>query len=178
MSVQSNAPLLALALPFVAPMDARTSTRRRHMSVLIIVLAWTSAEACARPLRTPLQQPSTAAVAELWREPLDLEQRDLFHGPGGSELVPRPVTYTFVERNSTGTNPGYDVRDPQEQLWSVKLGDEAQSEVTTSRVLWALGFDQPPTYYVDQWNLSNGGAPEQPAGRFRPELPAQQVVLV
>jgi hypothetical protein len=157
-------------------MDARISTRRRGTPVLIILLAWTSAGACARTLRAPLQQPSTAALAELWREPLDLEQRDLFHGPGGSEHVPRPVPYTFVARKSTGTNPGYDVRDPQGQLWSVKLGDEAQSEVTTSRVLWAVGFHQPPTYYVDRWELSNGGAPEQPAGRFRPELPGHHVL--
>jgi hypothetical protein len=157
-------------------MDARMSTRRRRTPVLIILLAWASAEACARTLRAPLQQPSMAATAELWREPLDLEQRDLFHGPGGSEHVPRPVAYTFVARKTTGTNPGYDVRDPQGQLWSVKLGDEAQSEVTTSRVLWAVGFHQPPTYYVDRWALSGGGAPEQSAGRFRLELPDHKVV--
>jgi hypothetical protein len=160
----------------VARMEAQISTRRRGLPALIILLAWTSAEACARTLRAPLQQPSTAAVAELWREPLDLEQRDLFYGPGGSEHVPRPVPYIFVAHKSTGTNPGYDVRDPQGQLWSVKLGDEAQSEVTSSRVLWAVGFYQPPTYYVDRWQLSNGGAPEQPAGRFRPELPGHEVL--
>jgi hypothetical protein len=160
----------------IASMEAQIWRRRRGLPVLIVLVAWTSAQACARTLRSPLQQPSTAAVAELWREPFDLEQRDLFHGPGGSEHEPRPVPYTFVARKSTGTNPGYDVRDPQGQLWSVKLGDEAQSEVSTSRVLWALGFHQPPTYYVDRWELSNGAAREQPAGRFRLELPDHKVV--
>jgi hypothetical protein len=106
---------------------------------------------------------------------VDLESRDLFHGPGGAELAPQPVTYAFVARKSTGTNPGYDVRDPQGRLWSVKLGPEAQSEVAVSRILWAIGFHQPPGYYVDRWQLSGGDASEQPAGRFRPELPGHTV---
>lgn len=115
-------------------------------------------------------------MAELWREPVDLKSRDLFHGPGGAELQPQPVTYTFVARKTTGTNPGYDVRDPQGRLWSVKLGKESQSEVTSSRILWAVGFHQPPTYYVERWQLSGGDARQQPAGRFRTELPGHQAV--
>lgn len=37
--------------------------------------------------------------------------------------------YTFVARDTTGKSPGYDVRDAQGRLWSVKRGPEAQSEV-------------------------------------------------
>jgi hypothetical protein len=104
-----------------------------------------------------------------------LETRDLFHGPGGEALTPPAVVYAFVARKSSGTNPGYDVRDPDGRLWSVKLGEESQSEVTASRVLWAIGFHQPATYYVDRWRLSGADTPDQPAGRFRPELPGQKV---
>ena len=32
--------------------------------------------------------------------------------------------------------------------WSLKLGPEAQSEVVASRLLWAIGFHQPPTYWL------------------------------
>ena len=46
----------------------------------------------------------------------------------------------------------------------------------TSRILWAIGFHQPPTYYVERWSLTGAEAGPQPAGRFRPELPGQQVV--
>jgi hypothetical protein len=90
--------------------------------------------------------------------------------------VPRPVVYTFVARKTTGTNPGYDVRDSGGRLWSVKLGEEAQSEVTVSRILWAVGFHQPPSYFVERWRLTGGDAHEQPAGRFRPELPGHDAV--
>jgi hypothetical protein len=59
------------------------------------------------------------------------------------------------------------VRDSAARLWSVKLGEEAQSEVTASRILWAIGFHQPAVYYVAQWTLSGEDAGPQPAGRFR-----------
>lgn len=96
--------------------------------VLTVIAVAVSAEACARVLQTPLQQPNAAVMAELWREPSDLESRDLYHGVGGPELIPQPVTYTFVAHKTTGKNPGYDVRDPEGRLWAVKLGEESQSE--------------------------------------------------
>lgn len=148
---------------------------RRAALVIGLLVASLAAEACARTLRPSLQQPPPATIAELWSEPADLGRRDLYHGPGGPELVPPAVTYAFVAHKTSGTNPGYDVRDPQGRLWSVKLGEESQSEVTASRVLWAAGFHQPPTYYVERWQLSGADAGEQPAGRFRVELPGHEV---
>jgi hypothetical protein len=146
-----------------------------HLAIVLIVAAVLSDDACARVLHRPAQQPTTpGTIAELWQEPTDLEVRDLFHGPGGAHLTPQPVTYSFVARKTSGKNPGYDVRDPHGRLWSVKLGEESQSEVTSSRVLWAVGFHQPPTYYVERWSLSGADAPEQPAGRFRTDLPGHE----
>jgi hypothetical protein len=144
-------------------------------AVLVIFVAVMSAQ-CARALRPPATQPTEASLVQLWQEPSDLEARDLLHGAGGRALMPGPVVYTFVARKTAGTNPGYDVRDPQGRLWSVKLGDEAQSEVTASRILWAVGFHQPPVYFVERWQMTGGDAPEQPAGRFRIEPPGHEVV--
>jgi hypothetical protein len=147
-------------------------------ALLIMTLASLGALAatgCAPSLQQPLQQAEPAVVAELWREPIDLETRDLLHGSGGAGLLPSSDTYTFVANKTTGTNRGYDVRDHEGRLWSVKLGDEARSEVTTSRVLWAVGYHQPPTFYVSQWRMSGDEAGEQPAARFRAELPGHQV---
>jgi len=108
--------------------------------------------------------------------PSDLESRDLLHGPGGPDLAPRSTAYAFVARKTTGTNPGYDVRDANGRLWSVKLGEESQSEVTASRILWSIGFHQPPNYYLERWTLSGGDAPEQSAGRFRTEPRGHEVI--
>lgn len=156
-------------------MSTGNSAGRLVARLLTVLVAWTAAEGCARALRHPLQQPSASTLSELWREPSDLERRDLYHGPGGPQLVPRSTTYHFVAHKSAGTNPGYDVRDSQGRLWSVKLGDEAQSEVTASRVLWAVGFHQPPTYYVDAWSLTGGDTAMPSPGRFRIDPPAHEV---
>ncbi len=76
-----------------------------------------------------------------------------------------------MKKDTSGRSPGYDVRDAAGVVWSVKLGPEAQSEVVSSRLLWAIGFHQPPTSYVSSWTLR--GSPEagpQSGGRFRPEV--------
>ena len=130
--------------------------------------------ACARQVRqvqvTPGDPP---AIAELWQAPT--EPRDLFHGPGGRELLPRDTTFNFVAADTTGYSPGFDVRDAGGIEWSVKTGPEAQTEVATSRILWAIGFHQPPTYYVAKWSLSGGPGGTHEPGRFRPDLPDRQV---
>ena len=67
-------------------------------------------------------------MMELWAEPGPA--RDLFWGVGGRDPAPDPDgVFRFVARDTTGKSPGYDVRDAQGRLWSVKLGLEAQSEV-------------------------------------------------
>ena len=110
--------------------------------------------------------------AELWIAPIDLERRDLFHGPGGPELAPREgATFEFREEDTQGYSRGYDVEDASGREWSVKLGPEAQSEVVASRLLWAAGYHQPPTYLLRSWYLAGGPRPgHQPPGRFRPDL--------
>ncbi len=115
-----------------------------------------------------------AVIAELWQAPAS--SADLLHGPGGTEFMPRQMSFTFVAEDTTGHSPGFDVQDDRGTVWSVKTGPEAQSEVVTSRVLWAIGFHQPPTYYVDTWSLKGARTGTQPPGRFRPEVPGRKVV--
>jgi hypothetical protein len=144
------------------------------LSAIALAAGTLSLDGCARALHTPVHQPTSAVIAQLWQAPDDLERRDLVDGPGGAELTPAAVPYAFVAEKTSGKNPGYDVRDPQGRLWSVKLGEEAQSEVVVSRVLWAVGFHQPPTYYVAHWKMSGFGAADKPAGRFRAEVAGEE----
>jgi hypothetical protein len=110
-------------------------------------------------------------VHELWVEPGDLEQRDLFRGPvDGPSLAAADEAFAFVARDTSGRSPGYDVRDSNGIVWSVKLGPEAQAEVVSSRILWAIGFHQPPTHYLPRWTLTGTDAAPQEGGRFRPEV--------
>ena len=125
------------------------------------------------------QQPAsvTASSDELWIDPVDLERRDLFRGPSGGPSPPTASDqFEFVARDTSGRSPGYDVRDRNGTVWSVKLGPEAQSEVVASRILWAIGFHQPPTYYLPSWTLTGQDAGPKEGGRFRPEIDEWKVV--
>jgi hypothetical protein len=144
---------------------------------VVIVAVTLVAAACAREMRRLEVTPNRAAsIAELWRDPGDITRRDLFHGAGGAENAPGQRTFAFVTEDTSGYSPGFDVRDDRGVDWSVKTGPEAQTEVVASRILWAIGFHQPPTYYLAEWSMTGPiSGPQQP-GRFRPELKAQQVV--
>lgn len=143
----------------------RFLTPFRAIVIAVVVVACTYA-----PQAEP-QPGGTADIAELWQEPADLIERDLLHGPGGAALAPpADGTFEFVAFKTTGTNPGYDVKDSSGRMWSVKLGVEAQSEVTTSRILWAMGYPQPATYYVRQFTLTGTDAGVKINARFRTDL--------
>lgn len=135
--------------------------------LLVIALA-----ACAAPPHAQVRASDAAAdIAELWQDPVDLAQRDLFTGPGGAALMPSAdTTFQFVSFKTTGTNPGYEVRDPSGRLWSVKLGVEAQAEVTASRILWAIGFHQPANYYLPAFRMSGLMGGTRADARFRTDI--------
>jgi hypothetical protein len=132
---------------------------------------------CAVPLAPPpAVAPTADEMAQFWVEPADLAERDLFAGPWGLELAPDPsASYRFKDKKKQGLlgsfSPGYDVVGPGDIEWSAKQGPEAQAEVTASRLVWALGFHQPPVYYLEKWTLAGGPAPgEQTRARFRPDI--------
>ena len=151
------------------------STGRGATALLAIALSAAIA-ACAQTMKQVAAPGAPPPITSLWEEPGDLASRDLFHGPGGEPLTPDDESFTFVARDITGHSPGFDVRDANGVEWSVKLGPEAQSEVVSSRILWAMGFHQPPIYYRATWTLTGAESGTQPAGRFRPDLPDHKVI--
>jgi hypothetical protein len=131
---------------------------------LTVVLLLSTVVACAGRTAPRAIAPATdpVNVDELWKEPTDLASRDLFHGSGGPELAPDPnAAFTFVSADRSGYSPGFDVKGPDGREWSVKTGKESQTEIVSSRVLWAIGG---PT------------SGPQEGGRFRPTLPDRKVV--
>ena len=80
---------------------------------------------CVAPImRSTLATPATPAqLSELWEEPRDLAERNLFDGPWGKDLAPNPAaTYTFVTAKTVGVSPGFGVTDERGMEWSVKKG--------------------------------------------------------
>ena len=147
--------------------------KRAAIAAVALVLA-IDAASCARAKR-PAQPTAPEADATLWQRPVDLAARDLYDGPWGRDLAPDPDgTYTLVERKHTGVNLGLTVRDAQGREWSVKQpypggqDDEAPVEVTLSRILSAIGYHQPPVYYLPAFALEDDwGTHTEAGGRFR-----------
>jgi hypothetical protein len=152
--------------------------RASRAAAVAVVAASLGAAACARSKQPALQPSAKPAGATLWERPADLASRDLFYGPWGRELAPNPRdTYTYVERKRSGVNLGMTVVDSQGRHWSVKqpypgaLDDESPVEVTLSRLLSAVGYHQPPVYYLPEFLLKDDwGTHVEPGGRFRLKL--------
>lgn len=87
----------------------------------------------------------------LWEEPFDIEQRDLYYGPGGRQGAPDPSgKFTFVRRSNSGTQKKIIVTDDRGREWTVKFGPEARPETTASRIVWAAGYHVDQNYFVVQ----------------------------
>jgi hypothetical protein len=129
---------------------------------------------CGRPVinnrpATPDARPR-APLSQLWNEPQNLERRNLLWGSAPQRQAPSTdVDYKVVKVDKTGFSDGYDVVGPDGRAWDIKVGEEAQPEVVVSRILWALGYHQPATYYVTGWKLQGTYEDEGMPARFRLE---------
>jgi hypothetical protein len=116
-----------------------------------------------------------ARIEELWQAPANIAAEDLFNGRWGPEYAPdAQATYRFVKPKTSGVNPGMTVTDGLGRSWSVKQaphdgrGAEGPVEVVLSRVLAAVGYHQPPVYYLPSFALEDTfGTRVEPGGRFR-----------
>jgi hypothetical protein len=143
-----------------------------------LILVTLGVSACAPRVRVANTAPPPAEkLAELWVRPSDMGARDLLHGAGGADAAPAVnATYSWMSTDTTGFSGGYTVRGPDGRVWDTKIGAEAQSEVVASRVLWAMGYYQPRTYYVANWNLAGGPGGSQEGARFRLESEEEEVI--
>jgi hypothetical protein len=147
----------------------------RTITIAIAALSLTISASCAG-VEVPRPKTSPAPpAASMWIQPTDLTSRDLFYGPWGKQNAPDPNSvYTLVERKHTGVNLGMTVKDDKGREWSVKqpfpggLDSEAPVEVTLSRLLSAVGYHQPPIYYMRAFTLKDDlGKKVEVGGRFR-----------
>lgn len=128
--------------------------------------------ACRPPVAATLPGPPSATeLAQLWVRPEP--GRDLFWGVGGRRLAPDPeARYKVIEIKRTGFSRGYTLIGPDDREWSAKFPPEAATEVVASRILWGLGYHQPPIYYVPEWTAERATSPNpQLPARFREKTP-------
>ena len=148
------------------------------MRIATLVLIAVAGASCAGIGRPQVQNAPPPPGSSMWVEPTDLASRDLYYGPWGRELAPDPNdVYELVELKHTGVNLGMTVKDSKGREWSVKqpypgnLDSEAPVEVVVSRLLSAVGYRQPPVYYLPAFTLKDDfGRKVEVGGRFRPKV--------
>jgi len=131
------------------------------------------------PTRQPiLMWPSQEPVPSLWEEPVDPASANLLDGPWGRDQAPDPdATFTFLPPKPHGIGPGVVVMDPSGREWHVRqparsgAGTDGPAEVVVSRVLSAVGYHQPPVYFLPTFRMTTGtagtAARTSAGGRFR-----------
>ena len=143
-----------------------------HRSLVIPAAILAVVTACAgRTMVKPSGSPK-AALAELWSPPSS--PRNLLYGVGGPQLAPpSDVKYRVIAVKVGGFSDGYTVVGPENREWSAKLPPEASTEVVASRILWAVGFHQPPIYFLREWQADGSDLPNpQLPARFREKSPS------
>lgn len=142
---------------------------RRLTFVLLLVLLTTvnavaqgdKKDKSAKTEKKEVVQPTGTPV--LWRQPADLESRDLLLGPGGEAMKPDLSQITFVrDQEGGGYSTNYRVKDGKGKTWVVKFGKEAQPETAAVRLMWALGYVTEINYLAPCVEII--GAPEPKRG--------------
>ena len=126
--------------------------RRLHKSLtafcIALAIASLGADAYhAQQSRTEGAIDSVSPHPVLWRDPGDIQSRDL--APGSPEFEPAG-TFRFVKELTSGATPKFEVIDQQGVHWIAKLGDEAKSETVASRLLRAVGYITDEAYYLPE----------------------------
>jgi hypothetical protein len=93
----------------------------------------------------------------MWREPTDLESRNLILGAGGEEMKPDLSKLTFIEQKTGGWSTKYRVRDAKGNEWIAKIGKEAQTDTAANRMLWALGYETEIAYLIPHAKIEGKG---------------------
>lgn len=93
----------------------------------------------------------------LWREPADIASLNLLWGPGGESMKPDLSKITFIREEPGGYSKKYRVTDGAGRTWVAKIGNEAQSETASTRLLWAAGYFTDITYLVPTVTIEGKG---------------------
>lgn len=117
---------------------------------------------------TVLSQDTTEAKRVLW-EPVNIGERDLFYGPGGTQMQPDLKKAQFLGRQKGGNNIKYRIKDASDREWVIKVGDETQPETAAVRLLWAIGYRTEINYIVPSVSIPQFGNYKNVRFEARPE---------
>lgn len=105
----------------------------------------------------------------LWREPVNIQTRNLLLGAGGEAMKPNLRRVTFIEDKPGGYSKKYRVKDAAGNEWVAKLGKEAQPDTAANRLLWAVGYETEIAYLIPRLTIEGKGTFENVRLEARPK---------
>jgi len=117
------------------------------LGLLLLTLALSSF-GFAKQAKSKKEKPVPPGTPVLWREPTDIETRNLLSGEGGEAMKPDLSKVTLIRKEQGGYSTKYRVRDGSGHEWVAKIGKESQAETAASRLMWAIGYFPDINYLV------------------------------
>lgn len=137
------------------------------LSILLVLSSFTAANSQDDEKKKKKQLPKGTPV--FWREPTNIESRDLLNGPGGERMKPDLSRITFIKEEKGGYSKKYRVKDAKGREWVAKLGKEAQSETAAVRLVWAVGYVTEINYLSPRVTIEGKGTFENVRFEARPD---------
>ena len=136
----------------------RTKSEYRSIALLLLmlVLAFPAAAQDKKDKKDRDKKPLTGTPV-MWKDPTDLESRNLILGAGGEEMKPDISQVTFIEQKKGGYSTKYRVRDAKGNEWIAKIGKEAQPDTAANRLVWALGYETEIAYLIPHVRIEGKG---------------------
>lgn len=145
-------------------------SRINRLTLLLMLVMAATLTGLAQPERQKKQKDLPTGTPLLWRDPTDIETRNLLLGPGGGEsMKPDLQGITFIEQKKGGYSTKYLIRDASGNEWVAKLGKEAQPDTAANRLLWAAGYETEIAYLIPQLTIQGKGTFENVRLEARPK---------
>lgn len=134
----------------------RTKSRYWSVCLLLLMLAF-AANAQDKDRKDKKDKKALTGTPVMWKDPADLESRNLLLGAGGEEMKPDISQITFIEEKSGGYSKKYRVKDAKGNEWVAKIGKEAQTDTAANRLVWALGYESEIAYLIPHLKIEGKG---------------------
>lgn len=113
-------------------------------------------------------QNTTETKRVMW-EQVNISERNLFYGAGGTEMLPDLKKAEFLGQQDGGNNIKYRLKDASGKEWVIKVGRETQPETAATRLLWAIGYRTEIDYMVRSVSIPKFGSYKNVRFEARPE---------
>ena len=119
-------------------------------SAVVFALASSAPDASSAGRSADSRPTDAVDIARLWRNPADLGRHAICSRArrSGADARSRDATFTFVAADQPDTARDMTSATLTASNGASSSGRRHRPRSWSSRILWAIGYHQPPTYYV------------------------------